>query len=162
MDFCEEYKAFLDSSKIEREAVVNIVGLAQKAGFKDVKQAIKNHIQLKCGDKVYAIGMDKTVALFVVGKEPMEKGMNIIGSHVDSPRLDLKPNPLYEKQELSLLKTHYYGGIKKYQWAAIPLAVHGTVIKGNGDKLNIVIGEDVCRQGRGRKRRSYRSALQIL
>ena len=142
MNLSEGYKAFLDSSKIEREAVANIVELAEKNSFKDIKKAIKDSARLNAGDKVYAVGMDKTVALFVVGKEPMEAGMNIIGSHVDSPRLDLKPNPLYEKQGISLLKTHYYGGIKKYQWAAIPLAIHGTVIKGNGDKLNVVIGEN--------------------
>jgi len=142
MTFAEDYKRFMDNSKTEREAVVEIVKYAEKAGFKNLKEYIAADKKLKSGDKVYAVNMDKTVAMFVIGNKPLENGMNIVGSHIDSPRLDLKPNPLYEEIGISLLKTHYYGGIKKYQWVTIPLALHGVIIKKGGEKVNVVIGED--------------------
>ncbi len=142
MAFSEGYKRFLDASKTEREAAAEIIRLAEKAGFKNLKSLIESNSKLKHGDKVYAVNMDKTVAMFIIGKSPIEKGMNIVGSHIDSPRLDLKPNPLYQELGLSLLKTHYYGGIRKYQWVTLPLALHGVIIKKGGEKLNVVIGED--------------------
>lgn len=142
MAFSEDYKKFMDSSKTEREAVAEIVKHAEKAGFKNLNDYISADKKLKSGDKVYAVNMDKTVAMFVIGNKPLENGMNIVGSHVDSPRLDLKPNPVYEETGLSLLKTHYYGGIKKYQWVTLPLALHGVIIKKGGEKVNVVIGED--------------------
>lgn len=142
MAFAEDYKRFMDNSKTEREAAAEIVKNAEKAGFKNLKDYIAADKKLKSGDKVYAVNMDKTVAMFVIGNKPLENGMNIVGSHIDSPRLDLKPNPLYEEIGLSLLKTHYYGGIKKYQWVTLPLALHGVIIKKGGEKINVVIGED--------------------
>ena len=141
MDFSEGYKKFMDASKTEREATCEIVKMAELKGFKNFKDAIKEK-SLKAGDKVYAVNKGKGVALFVIGKEPIENGLNIVGSHIDSPRLDLKSNPLYEDEGFALLKTHYYGGLKKYQWVTIPLAVHGVIFKKNGEKLNVVIGED--------------------
>ena len=141
MEFSEGYKKFMDASKTEREATCEIVKMAELKGFKNFKDAIKEK-SLKAGDKVYAVNKGKGVALFVIGKEPMENGLNIVGSHIDSPRLDLKSNPLYEDEGFALLKTHYYGGLKKYQWVTIPLAVHGVIFKKNGEKLNVVIGED--------------------
>jgi aspartyl aminopeptidase len=142
MAFSEDYKRFLDASKTEREAAAEIVKQAEKAGFKSLKDLIAADKKLKSGDKVYAVNYDKTVAIFVIGNKPMEGGMNIVGSHIDSPRLDLKPNPLYQETGLSLLKTHYYGGIKKYQWVTLPLALHGVIMKKGGEKINVVIGED--------------------
>lgn len=142
MAFAEDYKRFMDNSKTEREAAAEIVKNAEKAGFKNLKDYIAADKKLKSGDKVYAVNMDKTVVMFVIGNKPLENGMNIVGSHIDSPRLDLKPNPLYEEIGLSLLKTHYYGGIKKYQWVTLPLALHGVIIKKGGEKINVVIGED--------------------
>ena len=142
MAFCEDYKSFLDASKTEREAASEIIRFAEKSGYRNLKELISSNTKLKSGDKVYAVNYDKTVAMFVIGNKPMEDGLNIVGSHIDSPRLDLKPNPLYQETGLSLLKTHYYGGIKKYQWVTLPLALHGVIIKKGGEKLNVVIGED--------------------
>ena len=136
-----DYKAFMSKCKTERECVKEFITLAEKAGYKDIKELVKKNGSLKPGDKVYA-NMDKTLALFLIGKEPMENGMRILGAHVDSPRLDLKQNPLYEDTDLALLETHYYGGIKKYQWVTMPLALHGVVIKKDGTKVNVVVGED--------------------
>ena len=136
------YKAFMSECKTERECVKEFITLAEKAGYRDIKELVKKNGSLKPGDKVYANNMDKTLALFLIGKEPMENGMRILGAHVDSPRLDLKQNPLYEDTDLALLETHYYGGIKKYQWVTIPLALHGVVIKKDGTKVDIVVGED--------------------
>lgn len=133
-----DYKKFLDNGKTERECVEQIVVLAEKNGYKDISQYEK----LKTGDKVYITKMGKAIALFQIGKEKMESGMNILGAHIDSPRLDAKQNPLYEKENITYLNTHYYGGIKKYQWTAIPLAIHGVVIKKDGTKVNVVIGEN--------------------
>jgi aspartyl aminopeptidase len=138
----DDYKVFMSKCKTERECVKEFITLAKKAGYKDIKELVKKNGSLKPGDKVYANNMDKTLALFLIGKEPMENGMRILGAHVDSPRLDLKQNPLYEDTDLALLETHYYGGIKKYQWVTIPLSLHGVVIKKDGTKIDIVIGED--------------------
>lgn len=137
--FNEGYKSFLDTCKTERESVGEIVALAKKKGFKQIDMSKKTKLQP--GDRVFVLNKNKNVALIVIGTEPIEKGLNMVGSHIDSPRLDLKPNPLYESVEMGLLKTHYYGGIKKYQWLSLPLALHGVVIKANGEKVNIVIGE---------------------
>ena len=128
--------------KTERECVKDFIVLAEKQGYKNLDTIIKENGSLKPGDKVYANNMDKTLAMFVIGTEPFEKGMNILGAHVDSPRLDLKQNPLYEDSDLAMMETHYYGGIKKYQWVTIPLAIHGVVVKKDGTVVDIVIGEE--------------------
>ena len=138
----EAYKRYLDRGKTERECVKEAVKLAEAVGYKDLKEVIANGNTLKVGDCVYAICMDKTIALFQIGEEPIEKGMNILGAHVDSPRIDLKQNPLYEAGEFSYFDTHYYGGVKKYQWVTIPLAIHGVVVKKDGTVIDVVIGED--------------------
>lgn len=140
-EFCEGYKDFLSDCKTERECVTRVIKEAKKAGFRDLNQVILNEGVLEAGDKVYVNNMDKAVALFLIGEEPIEKGMNILGAHIDSPRLDLKQNPLYEDTELAMLDTHYYGGIKKYQWVTVPLALHGIVVKKDGTQVDIVIGE---------------------
>ena len=134
-DFCERYKAFLSEAKTERAAVSYIINHAESLGFTDIDSGQKKR------DKYYKVYKNKCVALWVKGSESMEKGLKIIGSHLDSPRLDLKQNPLYEEQDLSLMKTHYYGGIKKYHWLARPLAMHGVVLLKDGTRLSIVIGE---------------------
>ena len=133
-----QYKSFLDNGKTERECVEQLVARAKKDGFKDLAVCKK----LKAGDKVYVTKMNKAIALFVIGSEPLENGMNILGAHIDSPRLDAKQNPLYEKDNITYLNTHYYGGIKKYQWTTIPLAIHGVVCKKDGSTVKVVIGED--------------------
>lgn len=140
--FCEDYRKFISVCKTERECVAWMVKKAEKAGFKNLDAVMDAGIELKAGDKVYADNMGKALALFVIGEEPMEKGMRILGAHVDSPRLDLKQNPLYEEAEQALLDTHYYGGVKKYQWVTLPMALHGVVVKKDGTVLPIVIGED--------------------
>jgi len=139
----KEYKKFLDIGKTERECTREIISQAKAKGFRNIQDLIKNKVTLKEGMKIYSSYKGKTVALFVIGKEKIEKGMNIAGSHIDSPRLDLKAFPLYEDGELALLKTHYYGGIKKYQWTTIPLSIHGVIIKKDGTKTIITIGEDL-------------------
>lgn len=136
------YRKFLDKGKTERECVKEIVKLAQKAGYKDIEKIISKDKKLKAGDKVYAVNMKKSVALFQIGKTPMEQGMNILGAHIDSPRLDIKQNPLYEDTDFAYMDTHYYGGIKKYQWVALPLAIHGVIVKKDGSTAEVVIGED--------------------
>lgn len=138
----EAYKHFISVAKTERESVAEAIRLASAQGFRDLEQIIASGEPLKAGDKVYANNMNKTLALFVIGSEPFEKGMNILGAHVDSPRLDVKPNPLYEDGELVLLDTHYYGGIKKYLWVTIPLALHGVIVKKDGTVVTVSIGED--------------------
>lgn len=138
----EDYKKFLDTSKTEREAAKEIIKTAKENGFKSIEDLIKSGEKLSPGMKVYANNKEKAVALFVIGEENMMDGMNIIGSHIDSPRLDIKPYPLYEDSGMALFKTHYYGGIRKYQWVSLPLSLHGVVIKKNGEKINIVIGEE--------------------
>ena len=136
--YCTEYMNFLNRSKTEREIIKSAKELAEKKGFK----SIQTYETLKAGDKVYYNNRDKSMYLAVIGEETIEKGINIIGSHADSPRLDLKPNPLYEDSGFAYFKTHYYGGIKKYQWTTIPLAIHGIIVKPNGEKIEIVIGEE--------------------
>ena len=128
--------------KTERECVLTSIEMAKALGYKDFNEIIENNETIKAGDKIYVNNKDKSLALFLIGEEPLEKGMRIIGSHVDSPRLDLKQNPLYEDTNLAMMETHYYGGIKKYQWVALPLALHGVVVKKDGTKVNVVIGED--------------------
>lgn len=142
MSFSEGYKRYMDASKTEREAADETVRMAKEKGFTCLNEAIASGRKLNPGDKLYAVNKGKGVALFVIGKAPFEKGLNIIGSHIDSPRIDIKQNPLYEDDGFALLKTHYYGGIKKYQWVAMPLAIHGVVIKKGGESVNIVVGED--------------------
>ena len=141
-DFNEGYKNFMSLCKTERECVKETIRIAEENGYKNLDDVIKNGEALKAGDKVYANNMDKAIVLFIVGERPMEDGMKILGAHIDSPRLDLKQNPLYEDTDLALLETHYYGGIKKYQWVTLPLAIHGVVCKKDGTKVDIVIGED--------------------
>jgi aspartyl aminopeptidase len=141
-DLSEKYIDFMSKCKTERECVTEFIGLAEACGYKNLETLIKNGSSLKPGDKVYANNMGKNLAMFLIGTESLEKGMKILGAHVDSPRLDLKQNPLYEDSDLALLKTHYYGGIKKYQWVTIPLAIHGVVVKKDKSIVNVVIGED--------------------
>ncbi len=136
------YKNFLDEGKTERECVSYFVKEAEKAGYRSLESYMESGEQIKAGDKVYAVNMKKTMVMFQVGTESLEKGMNILGAHIDSPRLDLKQNPLYEDTGFAYLDTHYYGGIKKYQWVAMPLALHGVVAKKDGTVIDIVIGED--------------------
>lgn len=140
--FCDGYKDFMSKCKTERECVKEIIRLAEDNGYKNVDEIIRNNKKLKAGDKIYFNNKGKTVALFIIGTENMEAGLKILGAHIDSPRLDLKQNPLYEDTELSLLDTHYYGGIKKYQWVTLPLALHGVVVKKDGTVIDICIGED--------------------
>ena len=139
---CEDYREFLNKGKTERECVKEIVKAVKKAGYVDINDIIDEKKKLKPGSKVYAVWMNKTVALFNIGTKDIEKGMNILGAHIDSPRMDVKQNPLYEKEGFAYLDTHYYGGIKKYQWVTLPLAIHGVVAKKNGDVVDINIGED--------------------
>ena len=138
---CKEYKDFLSNGKTERECVAQSIELAKKAGYQDLEELIKNQTPLKAGNKVYRTWMEKTIALFQIGEDAIEDGLNILGAHIDSPRLDLKQNPLYEDTEMALLDTHYYGGVKKYQWVTLPMALHGVVVKKDGTKVNICIGE---------------------
>ncbi|MBQ4378673.1 MAG: aminopeptidase [Treponema sp.] len=132
-----DYKSFLNDGKTERECVSKIISLAEKAGFQDISKCTS----LKAGDKVYVQKMNKAIALFNVGTDKIENGMNILGAHIDSPRLDVKQNPLYENNFLVYLNTHYYGGIKKYQWVTLPLAIHGVVCKKDGSVVNVCVGE---------------------
>ena len=136
--YAKGYINYLNNSKTEREIISSSKKIAEENGFKNIEK-IK---ELKPGDKVYYINHEKSMYLAIIGKDDIEKGLNIIGAHADSPRLDLKPNPLYEDSELAFFKTHYYGGIKKYQWTTIPLAIHGVIVKANGEKVEVRIGED--------------------
>nr|MBP3680419.1 aminopeptidase [Clostridia bacterium] len=137
-NYSNGYIGFLNKGKTEREIVQTSKEMAEKKGFKDINTFSK----LKPGDKVYYINRDKNIYLAVIGTQPIENGLHIIGSHADSPRIDLKPNPVYEDSGFAYLKTHYYGGIKKYQWTTIPLAIHGVIVKTNGERIEICIGED--------------------
>ena len=123
------YRLFLDAGKTERECVEELVRQAEAAGYVSLEQKKASGEKIKTGDKIYAVGMKKIMALFHIGQEPLENGMNILGAHIDSPRLDVKQNPLYEDTDLAYLDTHYYGGVKKYQWVALPLAIHGVAVK---------------------------------
>ena len=136
--FGEDYKAFLSAGKTERLCVKEALALAKAAGFKDLA-SLKS---LKAGDKVYLINKDKNIVLFKIGAKPLTEGIRVLGAHIDSPRLDVKQNPLYEKDGFALLDTHYYGGVKKYQWVTIPLAIHGVVVKKSGEVVNVAIGDD--------------------
>ncbi len=139
--FAKEYMKFLDMGKTERECVDTIVNMIEKEGYRELNSIIKNNGKLTRGDKVYAVCMNKAIAMFRIGKAPMEKGMNILGAHIDSPRLDVKQNPLYEDGGFAYLDTHYYGGVKKYQWVTIPLALHGVIVKKDGTTVELSIGE---------------------
>ena len=139
---CKAYREFLDAGKTERECVKEIVKQVKKAGYEDIQDVIKEGRKLTKGSKIYAVWMNKTVALFNIGKKNIEKGMNILGAHIDSPRMDIKQIPLYEKEGFAYLDTHYYGGIKKYQWVTLPLAIHGVVAKTGGEVVEVNIGED--------------------
>ena len=139
--FAENYRKFITDCKTERECVSFFVEKAEKAGFVNLEKVIAEHTALKAGDRVYANNMGKGMALFVIGKESMEKGMNILGAHIDSPRLDLKQDPLYEDTDFAMLDTHYYGGIKKYQWVTLPLALHGVIAKKDGTVVEVNIGD---------------------
>lgn len=141
-EISERYKKCLDEGKTERECARLVIRMAKEAGYTDLKDAIKEGRKLKQGDKVYFVQMNKSVALFQIGKEPVSAGMNILGAHIDSPRMDVKQNPLYENDGFAYLDTHYYGGIKKYQWTATPLAIHGTVAKKDGTIVEISIGDN--------------------
>ncbi|WP_167955913.1 aminopeptidase [Anaerosporobacter faecicola] len=136
------YREFLDEGKTERECVEKTIALAKEHGYVDLQEVIASNKTLKKGDKVYATCMKKAIALFNIGSEPIENGLSILGAHIDSPRLDIKQNPLYEETGFAYLDTHYYGGIKKYQWVTLPLAIHGVVVKKDGEVINVVIGEE--------------------
>lgn len=137
----ESYRHFLDAGKTERECVAQIVKEAEAAGYVSLDEKLAKGEKIQAGDKIYAAGMKKIIALYHIGQEPLEKGMNILGAHIDSPRLDIKQNPLYEDADLAYLDTHYYGGVKKYQWVALPLALHGVVVKKDGTVVEVNIGE---------------------
>ncbi len=135
----EAYKDFLSKSKTERLAAANIVKEAEAAGFRKLDDLMKEGRKPEAGDRIYAVGMKKTVALFVIGEKPLQEGMNILGAHIDSPRMDLKQVPLYEDTEFAYLDTHYYGGIKKYQWVALPLALYGVIVKKDGTVVDVAV-----------------------
>ena len=135
------YKSFLDAGKTERECTREAVRIAKEHGYRNLEDVIKAGKKLKAGDKVYAVCMNKMIAMFHMGTKPLSEGMRILGAHIDSPRLDLKQNPLYEDTEMAFLDTHYYGGVKKYQWVTIPLAIHGVVAKKDGTVVDVCIGE---------------------
>lgn len=137
----KDYIGFLNNGKTERECTELLVEMAEKNGYMNLEEVIKKGQKLGQGSKVYAVNMGKAVMMLNIGKDIIKDGMNILGAHLDSPRLDIKQNPLYESEELGYLNTHYYGGIKKYHYVAIPLALHGVVVKPNGDKIVINIGE---------------------
>jgi aspartyl aminopeptidase len=139
---CAEYREFLDNGKTERECIDTIVNAAEKAGYRELESLIKDGAKLKAGDRVYSVWMNKSIAMFQIGSQPMSQGMNILGAHIDSPRLDIKQNPLYEDGGFAYLDTHYYGGVKKYQWVTIPLAIHGVVVKKDGTTVEINIGDN--------------------
>lgn len=138
---CERYKECLDAGKTERECVTLAVTMAEEKGYRELYATIENGEKIKAGDKLYVVQMNKSIALFQMGRKPLSEGMNILGAHIDSPRIDVKQNPLYEKDGFAYLDTHYYGGIKKYQWTATPLALHGVIAKKDGTIVPVSIGE---------------------
>lgn len=140
----KDYRGYISRCKTERECVAEAIVMAEEKGYRNLEEVIASGESLKPGDKIYANQMDKLLVLYHIGSKPLEQGMNILGAHVDSPRLDVKFNPLYENHELAYLDTHYYGGIKKYQWVCLPMAIHGVVVKKDGSKINVVIGEDAA------------------
>ncbi|MBR3606037.1 MAG: aminopeptidase [Lachnospiraceae bacterium] len=139
--FAKEYMNFLDQGKTERECIDFTVNMIEKEGYVELNKLIKEGKQLKKGDKVYSVWMNKSIAIFKIGEKPMAEGMNILGAHIDSPRLDVKQNPLYEDGGIAYLDTHYYGGVKKYQWVTLPLALHGVIVKKDGTTVEVNIGE---------------------
>ena len=141
-DFSNRYKDFISKAKTERECVIELIEIAKSNGYKDLDEIIKKGEKIKVGDRLYSTNKGKSLAMFIIGDEPLENGLRIVGSHIDAPRIDLKANPLYEDSNLAMMETHYYGGIKKYQWVALPLAIHGVIIKKDGSLINISIGED--------------------
>ena len=140
--FAKEYIDFLNNGKTERECIDTIVNQIEKAGYQELNTLIKNKTALKCGDKVYSVWMNKSIVMFRIGEKDMAEGLNILGAHIDSPRLDVKQNPLYEDGGFAYLDTHYYGGVKKYQWVTIPLAIHGVVVKKDGTTIEVNVGEN--------------------
>ena len=138
----KKYRHFLNVGKTERECITQIVKEAEEAGYVSLEEKVKNGEDLKAGDKVYQVGMQKIIALYQIGEDDLAEGMNILCAHIDSPRLDIKQNPLYEDTDLAYLDTHYYGGVKKYQWVALPMAMHGVIAKKDGTVVNVTIGED--------------------
>jgi Aspartyl aminopeptidase len=138
----KEYRKFLDEGKTERECVALAVRMAEEAGYENLADLVASGKKIKAGDKVYSVGMKKMISLFQIGRRPLEDGMAILGAHIDSPRLDIKQNPLYEEGGFAYLDTHYYGGIKKYQWVTLPLALHGVVVKKDGSVVEVNIGEE--------------------
>lgn len=140
--FAKEYMDFLNNGKTERECIDTIVNQIEKAGYQELNTLIKNKTALKCGDKVYSVWMNKSIVMFRIGEKDMAEGLNILGAHIDSPRLDVKQNPLYEDGGFAYLDTHYYGGVKKYQWVTIPLAIHGVVVKKDGTTIEVNVGEN--------------------
>lgn len=141
-EFCEGYKDFLSNCKTERECTCKVVSDAEAAGYRDLNEMIATGKELVPGDKVYRVNMGKSVILFNIGDDPLDEGMNILGAHIDSPRMDVKQVPVYEDGGFAYLDTHYYGGIKKYQWVTLPLAIHGVVVKKDGEKVPVNVGED--------------------
>ncbi|MDE6846476.1 MAG: aminopeptidase [Lachnospiraceae bacterium] len=141
-DFAKEYMTFLDNGKTERECIDQIVNTIEKAGYKELETLVASSAKLKTGDKVYSVWMNKSIVMFQIGKEKMTDGINILGAHIDSPRLDIKQNPLYEDGGFAYLDTHYYGGVKKYQWVTLPLAIHGVVVKKDGTTVEVNVGEN--------------------
>lgn len=141
-NICNDYKRFLTVSKTEREATKEIIRRAEEKGYKNLDDYIKNNVEIRPGDKIYVNNKGKAVALFHIGEKPITEGMNILGAHIDSPRIDLKANPIYESDGFVYFDTHYYGGIKKYHWVTLPLALHGVVVKKDGQKIEICIGEE--------------------
>ena len=141
-NICNDYKSFLTVSKTEREATKEIIRRAEEKGYKNLEDYIKNNVEIRPGDKIYVNNKGKAVALFHIGEKPITEGMNILGAHIDSPRIDLKANPIYESDGFVYFDTHYYGGIKKYHWVTLPLALHGVVVKKDGQKIEICIGEE--------------------
>lgn len=139
--FAEEYRKFISSCKTERECAAELYRQAKENGFADLSEKIAQNAKLKAGDRIVANNMGKGLALFVIGEKDIEEGMNILGAHIDSPRMDLKQVPLYEDTEMALLDTHYYGGVKKYQWVTLPLALHGVICKKDGTTVTVNIGE---------------------
>lgn len=140
--FAKEYMDFLNHGKTERECIDTIVNRIEKEGYQELSKLIQDKTALKCGDKVYSVWMNKSIVMFQIGEKKMAEGLNILGAHIDSPRLDIKQNPLYEDGGFAYLDTHYYGGVKKYQWVTIPLAIHGVIIKKDGTTVEVNIGEN--------------------
>ncbi len=138
----KEYRQFLDNGKTERECIDVIVNTIEAAGYRELEEMVRGGEALKEGDKVYSVCMNKSIAMYKIGKKPISEGMNILGAHIDSPRLDVKQNPLYEDNGFAYLDTHYYGGVKKYQWVTLPLAIHGVVVKKDGTTVEVNIGEE--------------------